>query len=128
MKEIKLTKGYFAQVDDSDFNWLNQFKWNCKKRYYKSGNLKLYAGTTIKGKYISMHRLIMGPPSDMQIDHRDHNGLNCQRYNMRICTNIQNRANRTPGGLSKYLGVSPYVKNGRTYYRADFRHKYVGIL
>jgi hypothetical protein len=27
-KEIPLTKGYVALVDDDDFDWLSQFKWH----------------------------------------------------------------------------------------------------
>ena len=30
MKEIRLTKGYVALVDDKDFERVNQFKWCAK--------------------------------------------------------------------------------------------------
>lgn len=104
MKLIKLTQGQFAQVDDSDI-WVNQWKW-CA---VKDGNT-YYAvrSMLINGKYRTtrMHRLIMNTPADQEVDHQDHNGLNCQRHNMRNCTSHQNRMNGRSSGKSKYLGVS----------------------
>lgn len=41
-----------------------------------------------------LHREIMQTPKGLVTDHRDGNGLNCRRYNMRIATNAQNMANR----------------------------------
>jgi len=50
--------------------------------------------------------LIMRTPRNMQIDHKNHNKLDCRRKNMRICTNAQNQHNRVAfGGSSKYKGV-----------------------
>ena len=105
MKEIELTQGKFAQIDDSDFKYLNQFKWYALKNrntYYAQRT------QTINGKEcaIKMHRIIMKTPSKLEVDHKDHNGLNCQRHNMRNCTFTQNRKNRKSWGKSKYLGVS----------------------
>jgi hypothetical protein len=48
----------------------------------------------------------MNPPANIRVDHRDHNGLNCQEYNMRNCTHQQNSINRSAWGSSKYLGVA----------------------
>ena len=105
MKEIKLTQNKVALVDDSDFEWLNKLTWCAAKRkhtyYAYTTNLKGKRGSTI-----AMHRLIMETPIGKRVDHKDHNGLNCQRNNMRNCTNRENQMNKTPHGSSKYLGVS----------------------
>jgi len=101
MKEIKLTRGMVALVDDEDFEWLNQFKWcaNLKKVKY------WYAMKN--NPYIQMHRLIMGSTSGISIDHKDGNGLNNQRSNLRFATHSQNMRNRRPAlKTSKYKGVS----------------------
>lgn len=41
-----------------------------------------------------LHRKIVAPPSGMTVDHIDANGLNCRRYNLRVCTRAQNVTNR----------------------------------
>ena len=125
MKEIKLTKGFTAQVDDEDFEYLNQCKWNTCLT--KTGHI--YAGRTLKT--ILMHRIIMSAPTDKQVDHIDHNGLNNQKSNLRLCTNAQNSMNRIPYGTSKYLGVYK-VKNRKSSFMSQIKvngvHKYLGCF
>ena len=110
MKEIKLNHGYVTLVDDEDFEYLNQWKWQLNK----TGNC-IYVDritTTNKiRKVIKMHRLIMNTPKDMQVDHIDHNGLNNQKNNLRNCSVAQNRMNRKPSGTTKYLGVRYNYRN-----------------
>jgi len=113
MKLITLTQGYFAKVDDKNYEWLNQWKWRINKiRKY------CYACSHTKGphnlrKTILMHRLIMNTPKGMQVDHIDHDGLNCLEENMRNVTHGQNQMNRIPMGYSKYLGVTKHYKQYR---------------
>jgi len=103
MKLIKLTRGLFAQVDDSDYDWLIEWKWCALKVKHT-----YYAVRVVwpSKKMLLMHRVIMNTPEGVLTDHQDHNGLNCQRYNMRNATHSQNRMNSNPKGRSKYLGVS----------------------
>jgi len=105
MKEIKLTKGFIAQVDNKDFKYLCQWNWIVRK-----SNHTYYAARTIqvdkKQKMIYMHRVIMNTPINLECDHEDHNGLNNQRYNLRNCTHNQNQMNKRYLGKSKYIGVS----------------------
>ncbi len=53
---------------------------------------------------------------------RRHNGLNCQKYNIRTCTVGQNQANRrktTRPASSKYKGVSRHRKKWRARIEVD---------
>lgn len=129
MKEIELTQGLVALVDDDMFDELNKFKW-CAHRSVKSKNTfyavrNKRAGRKVVGNFL-MHREILKPPDGMDTDHRDGNGLNNQRYNLRTCTRTQNNANRKPylNTLSKFKGVSwrkdrdkwrAYIKIDRQY-------------
>lgn len=114
MKLIALTRGKFAQVDDEDYEWLNQWKWYAQKAentYYARRAICISKG---KCKNIKMHRLIMNTSRDELVDHRDHNGLNCQRSNLRNCTDTQNNRNRKVTKskfTSDYLGVSVLVNS-----------------
>ncbi len=105
MKEIKLTQEKVALVDDEDFEYLNQWKWfahRTAKKYYarrsiKNGNSYLT---------ILMHRVILKTPKNMGIDHIDHNTLNNQKFNLRVCTRSQNNCNSESVNYSGYRGVT----------------------
>ena len=128
MREIQLTKGKVALVDDADFDWLNQWKWSAM-----TANQTFYAIRTDRSitprVTVRMHRLILGlHKGDIRLaDHKDHNGLNNQRENLRISNDSQNAANRNilPNSRSKYLGVTHRIdkRNGRNinYWQAQIR-------
>lgn len=83
---IPLTKGYFAIVDDEDFERVSQYKW-----YAHIGESSgPYARQYPIGQ---MHRLILDAPPHLYVDHIDGNGLNNRRSNLRLCTKGQNAAN-----------------------------------
>ncbi len=108
MKEIKLTRGMVALVDDRDYDFLIQWKWHANP---STTNGCFYARRTIrvgKGvKRIYMHRLIMQADSGIKVDHIDRNGLNNQRSNLRLCTRQQNTFNtNNRKRKSPYKGVS----------------------
>lgn len=104
MKTIPLSQGKVALVDDEDFERINQFKWcaakNCNA-YYAVRN-------TYNPKIrIIMHRVILNAKKGDEIDHRNGNGLDNRKDNLRFCTPSQNHQNRRlmKGGTSKYKGV-----------------------
>ena len=109
MKFIYLTQGQVAKVDDADFVWLNQWKWHA---HYKKHSGKYYATRFIRvdGKIqrIVMHRLILGiTDPKVEGDHRDLDTLNNQRYNLRVATSSQNKANvgKRKDNTSGFKGV-----------------------
>jgi len=117
MKYIKLTQGKYAIVDDEDFEYLNQFKWYASKNrntFYAKRNIYLGGGSqNPKSTYEVMHRVILNISSKQkQVDHRNHNGLDNRRQNIRICTASENGQNRKSykNTSSKYKGVSWHKK------------------
>ena len=90
MKTIELTQGYTALVDDDDFERVAQFKWY--PRIDHSGKARTIYAHRRDGS--SLHRFILGiTDSETHVDHKDHNGLNCQKNNMRRVTQTQNNFN-----------------------------------
>lgn len=96
MKEIPLTQGKTAIVDDADHQRLSAYKWSADRhhtgRYYAKAMIRDESGRYRK---VYMHRFIMGMTDrTILVDHRDGDSLNCQRHNLRPSTNSQNQANR----------------------------------
>lgn len=111
MKLIPLSQGKFAMVDDEDFEAMNAFKW-----YARKDHNTFYAGRAVtvapnKQKNLFMHRELMVATG--KVDHRDGNGLNNQRHNLRPATTRQNGQNRkkfSPAS-SKFKGVHWHIRD-----------------
>lgn len=81
----------FTMVDDEDFDWLNQWKWYVIQPGYTAYVVR---NRSPKGSgMVWMHREILQTPPDMVTDHLDHNGINNQKSNLRVCTKSQNACN-----------------------------------
>ena len=120
MKQIELTQGCKATVDDDDFDWLSQYKWCAQKRrrgYYAVRSIRESATKTTS--YYMAREIITCPPG-LQVDHINHDTLDNRKENLRVCTIAQNQHNqqiKNVNKTSKYKGVSwsPRQKS----YRAD---------
>ena len=139
MKEIQLSKLgkykglYVALVDDADYEWLNQFRWNAQK-----GRDTYYARRNFDGTHFLMHRLIMGVTDrQVYVDHINDNGLDNRRDNLRTCTNSQNvinaRKKKTFKGKplsSKYKGVTWVKLENKWMAQAKIAgvNKYLGLF
>ena len=125
MKKIELTRGYVALVDDEDFDRVNAHKWLASKRLDT-----VYAMCTVEPNVL-MHRFITGTSNPaIKVDHEDHNGLNNQKQNLRVCTHAQNCSSQK---LSRYnttgfKGVSFYKRdnNYSAYIKFDGRKRHLG--
>lgn len=131
MKTIDITSKKYGHkqiiVDDSDYNWLSKFNW-----YVVDHGHTFYARVhqTVNGKHVKiyMHRMILGLNGRHEIaDHKDGNGLNNQRENIRKCSQSNNLKNRKPRKSGTgYLGVGP-TKNGyRAFIAVDGIFKHLG--
>lgn len=83
MKEIKLTQGKYALVDDKDFEWLNQWKWH----YHNLGYARNW-------KVGYMHKIINCTPVGFETDHINQNKLDNRRENLRTVTKSVNQTNK----------------------------------
>lgn len=110
--EIRMPGGLVVVVDDVDFARVSAFKWHAhrrKKLIYAMRRFWLPDGR--KGAVL-MHRFILGVPRDIEVDHRNGDGLDNCRSNLRPCSNIENGRNKRAFGRLGLKGV--YEKpNGR---------------
>lgn len=91
--------GKFTIVDESDYHLVKNHNWSfCGKGY---------AACKIANKTALMHRLIMSAQPDKVIDHKNHDGLDNRRDNLRECTYTQNIVHSVKQckTTSKYKGV-----------------------
>lgn len=103
MGHINLTQGKTTFVDDEDLEILNRHRW-CVVRIHNN----FYAQAHIGGKRCYMHRLLMGLPDGLEVDHINGDGLDNRRCNLRLATHQQNLANQRTQVRNKagFRGVS----------------------
>jgi hypothetical protein len=101
MKLVKLTKGKVAMVDDADYDWLSKWKWTYDGRY---AHRKEWPSK----RKIYLHRLLLGEPIGLEVDHKDLDKLNCQRNNLRIGRRSNNGSNKLKqsNNTSGYKGIT----------------------
>jgi len=147
VKEIQLTQGYVALVDDEDYPLVSQYKWyaRIKKRkdstvrgVYAARNTYPYSreqsrkmGKIIIVKLMFMHRLILGlTDGSLEVDHIDGDGLHNWRSNLRTATTAQNRHNSPApvDNTSGFKGVSWNKRQKRwgAYITAFGKRKHLG--
>lgn len=107
--------------DSCDLKSIKSYKWFVVCKGLKKSIF--YAVTTIRDvktkqrRLLLMHRLIMNPKNHQEIDHRNLNGLDNRRQNLRICTHAENMRNRRPReNKSGYKGV--YFSREKQRFRA----------
>jgi len=114
MAVIHLNRGYECLIDDQDYRDLAKFLWTADIQYATRESEKVYAarwpwpGPGKPRPKIYMHRAIVNPPSGFIVDHKDGNGLDNRRKNLRLATYAQNRRNHGNWafGTNRYKGVT----------------------
>jgi hypothetical protein len=113
--------GRVVLVDDEVYDKVSGYRWFANQRPARPGRRAMgpYAVTNLGSGdlrvTIYMHKHLTGWP---RTDHRDHNGLNNQRSNLREATHAENMRNRLPasGHSSRFKGV--YWDKGTLKWRA----------
>lgn len=104
---LPLSQGKTAVVDPEDYDRISQFKWTatrCGKKWYAKRNFR---GADGRYRGVYLHHFVLG--QKVPVDHRDRDGLNNRRGNLRLCTKAQNAANSDvpkTGRSSRFRGVS----------------------
>lgn len=78
--------------DKEDFEKIRQYNWCTTGSHYVT--------TQCNDKYILLHRLVMDAPSELQVDHINHNTLDNRKKNLRLATATQNNVNKNFKGYT----------------------------
>ena len=122
MKEIPLSNGGKAIVDDDWYPVLSQWKW--------SRSVKGYAQRGVRAGYsIMMHQIVAMTPRGLWTDHINNDKLDNRQANLRHCNNAENSRSRLrKPGASGYRGV--YLKADGKYEASimtDYKRKALGV-
>ncbi len=127
---VTLTKGYLAMIDTADTHFVAGWNW----RALVDGNTVYAVRKDCSGpkqRSVKMHRIIMGNPEGLEIDHKDGDGLNNRRNNLREATRSQNNHNqrRSKNNTSGFKGVTWHKAGGKwqAQIMMDGRKRFLGL-
>jgi hypothetical protein len=128
---ITLTRGYETVIDAADVHLVAEFQWAVCPRPGKSTYAMRTDGRGGKKRSVFFHRVLMGEPLDMRVDHIDCNGLNNRRSNLRLATISQSNHNsRTPRhNTSGLKGVSWHKREKKwsSYINVNRQRHHLGL-
>ncbi|MGL6211903.1 MAG: hypothetical protein ACRC14_18925 [Paracoccaceae bacterium] len=120
---VPLTKGYEAIIDAVDVPLIDGWNWHALVRRRRDGSIRtVYAARMDprdggKQRHVRMHRVILGLShvDPAEGDHKDGDGLNNCRFNLRISTTAENRRNKRSqvNNTSGFKGVTFRMSNGK---------------
>jgi hypothetical protein len=133
-RKIKLAKSEnadakyrYAIIDPEDYEKIAVDDW----QLYNNHNYKYYAVRLEDCKVVFMHRQIMNNPAGFVVDHRNREGLDNRKSNLRLATRSQNNCNRKQmQGTSKYRGVcyNKRTKKWRAAISFNGMYKHLGLF
>lgn len=113
---VTLTRGLVAVIDAADVGIIDQWNWHAQVHH--TGHAYAYRTTAKDGKNrpLAMHRALTGAPAGTHVDHRDGDGLNNRRSNLRVCTHAENMQNRVLDRRNRFGASGVWARRGK--YRA----------
>lgn len=134
---VPLTRGYEAMIDVADVDLVSGWNWFADMKFRADGSVKtLYAARNHKKDgeqfLVRMHRVIDRTPPGMETDHRNGNGLDNRRENLRSATKTQQRHNQriAVNNVSGVKGVGFHKARQKwhAYISVDDKQRHVGLF
>ena len=101
--------------DTEDYDLVSQYTW------YKMNNG--YFCHKDNKQYFLLHRLIMNPPNELDVDHINHDKSDNRKINLRLASRSQNLVNKQYENKTGYRGVVE-LPSGR--FMAQIGNEYIG--
>lgn len=106
--EIMLSKGMRCLIDPKDWEVVRHYRWAATIRPHTCYALAQVRKADGKGTKVYMHVLLAGYAKGDKVDHRNHDGLDNRRRNLRPSGRKGNQANTRSrrGSSSEFKGVA----------------------
>lgn len=128
MPKIELTQGKFAVVDLDDYAALSKFNWFAKKNGHAWYAARMPSRADGQRKHILMHRVILKMRGDAHVDHKNNDGLDNRKANLRKCTGAENQRNKRYPDRGLPRGVCRLRGGFQAQISVDGRLKYLGVF
>lgn len=124
---IPLLRGGCAIIDAADISIVEKFNWHAHSE--KCGLTYARASILGTGRKIKMHRLLLDAPNGVLVDHRDGDGLNNRRENIRLATSLENQRNQRlrSDSTSGLKGVTWHKARNKWYSQIRLRGKHIHL-
>ena len=110
MKELLTSNSHVVLLDDIDYENVSRWRWSAVRKHdvwYAIRNIYVGGGREHrKVRRVYMHRLLIDAPKGMQVDHKNGNGLDNRRDNLRATTHQINQRNRAGPQSNSKSGVN----------------------
>jgi hypothetical protein len=122
-RRVYVSDGRYALVDQQDFYRVSKLDWIIKEDFDSVYAVRFFKETGRRSRLDSMHRFICKPAKGLFIDHKNCNGLDNRRDNLRPATQSQNTCNRPKrrNTTSRFIGVHLAKKEKR--WAAQIKYK-----
>jgi len=99
--------GRDVTVDEQDAHFLAEYGWSIRRSGATEYVQKALFENGVYVGYRSLHRVITGCEDGLVVDHKNGNGLDNRRDNLRVCTQAENLRNRkiNSNNTSGFKGV-----------------------
>jgi hypothetical protein len=119
VKEILLSQGTIAIVDDEDYERLSAYKWCYSSTIGYAVSREYVNG---KKRALLMHRFILDAPSDKITDHINRDKLDNRKENLRLCSRAENNRNIGIRSHNKGIYKGVYWVPTRNKWQVTIRH------
>jgi hypothetical protein len=129
-RRIDLGEGEWTIVDVDIYYRFGNFKWcvrGNRNTFYAVRFVKIGPGRT---KLVNLHRTILAAPAGLLVDHRNGDGLDNRRDNLRLATHFQNACNRHRNKSktsSRFVGVSFKKRDNNWAARINYKRKTISL-
>lgn len=123
--QIDVGHGRKAMIDQEDHARVSGYQWSSFRI-----NRVWYAATEVKdGGRLYLHRFLLNAVTGSEVDHRNGDGLDCRKSNLRTATHQQNLANQqlSVANRSGYKGVSRSLRGDKWVAQTKLKGRHVSF-